>query len=131
MKRLKKYRKWKWILFAVGVLLSYGPMLAMVIHGFIEGQPGQKFTLGSTVVTAAILFLLQLKTKKRLRSVFWLILIGVYVCLNNVGIYLGIITGCTLVDELIVEPLHEYCVARYNKIDQAREVYEYERGKVN
>ena len=125
MKRLRHLRVWKAILFILSVALSYGPMLVLTIYGFVQSSNSQRVGLGFVVVLSLILLFIQWKCKHRCRSILWLILLMLYLILDSITAGLIAITVCTVIDELIVEPLYTMVKGKYNRVLQAKEVWDY------
>lgn len=125
MQRMKKFRSLKYLFVALSYIFSYAPALALIVEGFAKGEPGEQFALGSSCLFAIVLLVIQFRNKTRLRSIIWVLLFGAYVCLDNIAPYLLAIAICTLLDEIIVNPLSKYFSKKYDQIVQAKEVYEY------
>lgn len=66
-----------------------------------------------TVFIVLIMTVVTLVQKVALRSRLWVILIGMYICLDNILTPLIIIACCQIVDELIVNPLAKAYKNRY------------------
>lgn len=125
MQRMKKFRILKYSFVALGYVLSYAPALALVVNGFAEGEPGEQFGLGSSILFALVLAAIQFRNKTRLRSIIWVLLFGAYLCLDNLAPYIAAIAVCTLLDEIVVNPISKYFSKKYDQVVQAKEVYDY------
>lgn len=125
MQRMKKFRILKWFTIALGYVFSYAPALALIVNGFAKGEPGEQFALGSSCLFAIVLAVIQFRNKTRLRSIIWVLLFGAYLCLDNLAPYIAAIAVCTLIDEIVVNPLSKYFSKKYDQIVQAKEVYDY------
>ena len=102
-----KYNKIVIILALISILLNFGPLLGYTVVALISGAAVvQKFALCGTLVAVCIMTLYSLVTKVALRSRLWILLIGLYLCLDSVLMPLLLVAGCQIVDELIVSPLH-------------------------
>lgn len=106
MTRTKKMRLASIFLTLASILLSVGPLIVYLVLGYTEAQStvGQ-ITLTAMLGVSVILSLVCLINKYSPRCRMWLILIGLYLCLDNfIGCILILaITQC--VDELIVSPM--------------------------
>ena len=103
----KKYRTIYWILFGISILLNFLPLLVYVIKGYVsfEVSEARKVTLTMTMMVALILSVYNILAKKHMRSVIWIILLGVYFAVQKIELLLLLMAICTIVDEFIVEPL--------------------------
>ena len=103
----KKYKTWYWILFAISIVLNFVPLLVYVIKGYasVEVSEAKKVTLTMTMMVALCLSIYNILAKKHMRSVIWIILLGVYFAVQKIELLLIIMAICTIIDEFIVEPL--------------------------
>lgn len=103
----QKYRTTYWILFAISVALNFVPLLVYVIKGYasIEVSESRKVTLTMTMMIALCLSIYNILAKKHMRSVIWILLLGVYFAVQKIELLLILMAICTIVDEFIVEPL--------------------------
>lgn len=103
----KKYKTYYWILFAISIALNFIPLLVYVIKGYasLEVSEGRKVTLTITMMIALCLSVYNILAKKHMRSVIWIILLGVYFAVQKIELLLLLMAICTIVDEFIVEPL--------------------------
>lgn len=111
----KKYRKIYWILFGISILLNFLPLLIYVIKGYasIEVTEARKVTLTITMMIALILSIYNIMAKKHMRSVIWILLLGVYFAIQKIELLLLLMAICTIVDEFIVEPLMKTYKAKW------------------
>ena len=103
----KKYKTIYWGLFATSIVLNFLPLFIYVIQGYasIEVEESRKVVLTGTIMISAMLCLYNLLAKKHLRSVVWILLLGVYYAVQKIELLLIIMAICTIIDEFIVEPL--------------------------
>ena len=102
-----KYNKIVIILALISILLNFGPLLGYTVVALVSGAAVvQKFALCGTLVAVSIMTLYSLITKVALRSRLWILLIGLYLCLDSVLMPLLLVAGCQIVDELAISPLH-------------------------
>ena len=103
----KKYKTYYWILFAISIALNFIPLLVYVIKGYasLEVSEGRKVTLTITMMIALCLSVYNILAKKHMRSVIWIILLGVYFAVQKIELLLLLMAICTIIDEFVVEPL--------------------------
>lgn len=103
----QKYKTTYWILFSISILLNFLPLIVYIIKGYasIEVSEARKVTLTMAMMIALILSIYNILAKKHMRSVIWILLLGVYFALQEIELLLLLMAICTIVDEFIVEPL--------------------------
>jgi len=103
----QKYKTTYWILFSISILLNFLPVIVYIIKGYasIEVSEARKVTLTMTLMIALILSIYNILAKKHMRSVIWILLLGVYFALQKIELLLLLMAICTIADEFIVEPL--------------------------
>ena len=103
----QKYKTTYWILFSISILLNFLPLIVYIIKGYasIEVSEARKVTLTMTMMIALILSIYNILAKKHMRSVIWILLLGVYFALQKIELLLLLMAICTIIDEFIVEPL--------------------------
>lgn len=94
------------------------PMAVFIVMGFITGPVVSKVALGLTTIAAIIMLAIAALQKAKLRSPFWLVVIGLAFCLNEVYTMLIIMGVATIMDELVFSPLSKYYHSRYVINDQ-------------
>lgn len=106
----RKYRIGKNITALLIVLLNIGPLLATLIYSLCTGviQEHNKITLGIVFVFVLVLTITNLLAKWHLRTPLWVFLFALYWLLDQFLVVFLIIGICTIVDEIIVTPLHRY-----------------------
>lgn len=110
----KKYRTLSVIFGILSFLLTLGPIFYYIITGFIEADlTREKVSLTCLVICALILSIVNVIMKYNIRSTIWLIVIGIYVCIDNIMPLLLMIAGGTILDEFIVSPLHKLFKTKY------------------
>lgn len=104
----KHYFKLMIIFLLLSCFCIFGPMMFFFGRAFVVGDTTQKTTLGITFMIAAILFGVNLVMKSHLRSVLWVLVLGIFIVMDH---YLAIIivfaVSCFL-EELIFSPLYRY-----------------------
>ena len=81
------------------------PVIIYVIKGFIDGSIGEKVSLGICVILALMFMLINVMFKYHIRSTLWVLLIGIYVCIDNIIPLLIIMATTTIIDEFVLVPL--------------------------
>lgn len=102
----KKYRSTYLALVIVSVILNLFPVAFYVVKAFIESSATyQKVALSSTIFISLILTCVSLLTKVNIRSVIWILFIGLYVCLDSIINMIMFIAIFQVTDELVITPL--------------------------
>lgn len=81
------------------------PVIIYTIMGFMDGTIGEKVSLGICVILALIFVLINIMFKYHIRSTLWVLLIGIYVCIDNIIPLLIIMAATTIIDEFVLVPL--------------------------
>ena len=81
------------------------PVIIYTIKGFMDGSIGEKVSLGICVILALIFMLINVMFKYHIRSTLWVLLIGIYVCIDNIIPLLIIMASTTIIDEFVLVPL--------------------------
>lgn len=114
--RTKKFKLGALICTLLSIVLSIGPLVVYSVMAFNSAGATtvDKVTLLSMISVGTILSLVCAINKYTPRCRLWLILIGLYVCLDSfIGCVLVMaITQCA--DELIVHPLAKYFRSKYS-----------------
>lgn len=105
--KTKNYKQIYWTLFIASIALNFLPLFIYVIQGYasIEVEESRKVVLTGSIMISALLCIYNVLAKKHLRSVIWILLLGVYYAIQKIELLLIIMAICTIVDEFIVEPL--------------------------
>ena len=104
----KSLKTQKRILSLISLLLNILPLMWFLVSGFINGDSKQKLTIGLISSAAIVLtVLMQLFKFKLKRTLFWLVLLGIFICYSKLGICLIVIGICSVIDEVIIEPILE------------------------
>ena len=85
--------------------LTVLPVIIYTIMGFMDGTIGEKVSLGICVILALIFVLINIMFKYHIRSTLWVLLIGIYVCIDNIIPLLIIMAATTIIDEFVLVPL--------------------------
>ena len=100
-----RYRQLAFLFSMLGFIVSVGPFLSYFIYGFIVAETAQKMTLAVSALAAGGIALVNIITKVHLRCPLWILLLALYLVLDNLYVLLIIAAiGCIL-DELVFTPL--------------------------
>lgn len=106
-KETRKYKNLSILFLALSILVLVAPLAYYSIEGFIEGETTEKFTLGLTFVIAAILFVINILFKFHIRSTIWVLVLGIYFCLDNILPLIFMVAIGNILDEFLFTPLHK------------------------
>lgn len=102
--KTKNYKKIYISLIFIQFLILILPLIIYTFIGFVNGEVVQKLALGCSIFSALILVSINFLFKLSLRSSIWILLLGLYSCIENLIPLLLIIAISTLIDELILTP---------------------------
>lgn len=103
----KKYTILYRLFFSLSIMALIVPILVYSIIGFVDGTVKEKLTLGITLVVAIMLTIINLIFKFHIRSVIWIIVLGIYFCIDNIMPLLLTVAISTILDEFILTPLYK------------------------
>lgn len=103
----KKYKKYARLTGILSLAITLAPVMGFVIAAFIQGSSAQKLSLGLLTTVAIILTAFNIIMKINMRSTIWILLLGIYICLDNIMPVLLTIAIGTIADELVLTPLHK------------------------
>lgn len=109
----KKYKLCSILFLALSVFSLSFPMTYYGVWAFIEGSKVEKFTLGAFCCVAIGMVVINFLMKWKLRSMIWLVILGIFICLNNIQPLLIMVAVCTILDEICFTPLHKYFKRKY------------------
>lgn len=105
----KKYRFWSFIFLFFSILLNVAPIGAYTIMALINANlVVEKVALISTVFVVLILSIVAWVNKTTMKSRVWIVMLGLYFCLDEFIVPLLIIAITQILDEWIIAPLHGY-----------------------
>ena len=109
----KKYKNDYILCRTLSILMTLIPLVIYTIKGFCEGTPASKVTLGVCFTTALILTIINVVFKYHMRSTIWILMIGLYVAVDNIIPLLIILAITTILDEFILTPLSRHYKSKY------------------
>ena len=110
-----KYKKLSILTFLLSTICSLCPILIYVIKAFVDSDVKEvnKYTLGIMCSVALVVTLINIVAKLHLRCIPWILLLGIYLCLRDITTLLIIMAITTIIDELILMPLHKSFKNKY------------------
>lgn len=110
-----RYKRLSIITFLLSLICSLCPILIYVIKAFVDSEVKEvnKYTLGIMCSLALIVSLINIVAKLHLRCIPWILLLGIYACLKDITTLLIIMAVTTIIDELILVPLHKSFKNKY------------------
>ena len=103
----KKYQRLYILFQALSILILVSPLAYYTIYGFINGEVTEKLTLGITFVVACILLVINVLFKYHIRSTIWVLVLGIYFCIDNILPLLLMVAIGTILDEFVLTPLYK------------------------
>lgn len=107
MTMTKKYRKASACFWWLSTLSLTVPIVVYIIKALASGTDLQKVTLFSTVMISIVLAIINAMMKIHMRSIIWILVLGIYTCLGNIQNMLIIIAAATILDECFFTPMHK------------------------
>lgn len=101
----KKYKRLARLFSLLSILVLLAPLAYYLVEAFIAGVVIEKLALGGLATMAIILTLFNTIMKANLRSPIWLILLGIFLVLENILPLIIFIAAGTVLDEFILTPL--------------------------
>lgn len=104
----KKYNRLYWTFFILSLLLNAGPLFYYVGEAALSGAlVHEKVTLSLLVIVVLIMSVVSWANKIVLRSKIWILIIGLYFCLDHFIAPIMVIAITQIVDECIATPLYK------------------------
>lgn len=103
----KNYKFKKNITFILSMLCSIGPLVVFTIMGIIQGEGVEKISLTLTAISSIVLAVIAILNKIHLRSTTYILMIGLWIALDNLLPFVITLMICTMLDELVLTPLHK------------------------
>lgn len=122
-KRFKRLRFAKNITAFISNVLSFVPIIFLLCKGFTDNTllVQNKISLGIIGIAAVVLLIIEIIKRIKLRTIFWLLMSGLCLCITNVFPLIIVFLVCSAVSEFILIPLNKYFNKRYCEIRTARE----------
>ena len=103
----KKYQRLAILFHALSILVLVAPLAYYTIYGFINGETTEKLTLGITFVIACILLVINVLFKYHIRSTIWILVLGIYFCIDSIMPLLLMVAIGTILDEFVLTPMYK------------------------
>lgn len=104
--RTIKFKRLYWIFLIFSLLLNVGPLAGYSITALINADlVHEKVALTMTVFIVLILTIVSMINRVTMKSRLWIVLIGIYMCIDYIMTPLIIIAVCQILDEIVVTPL--------------------------
>lgn len=102
----KKYRRLFWLFTILSLLLNIAAPAYYIFDGLLgDGIIAEKVALSASVFIVIMLSAVAYVNKTTMRSRIWILLLGLYVCLDTILTPLLIIAITQILDEWIINPL--------------------------
>ena len=102
----KKYRRLFWLFTILSLLLNIAAPAYYIFDGLLgDGIIVEKVALSASVFIVILLSAVAYVNKTTMRSRIWILLLGLYVCLDTILTPLLIIAITQILDEWIISPL--------------------------
>jgi hypothetical protein len=110
-----KYKRLKIVCELTSFLLLFGPLMYYLINSLVFGslETHQTFILFSGTFTCLILSALNVFLNVFNRSRIWVLLITACLVIPKVSTLIIVMGICTIVEELVVKPLHRHFTDKY------------------
>ena len=102
----KKYKRLSFIFGLLSLLCTVAPVTYFTVLGFANGEIRSKVTLGCTLILCLILVAFNAIKKANLRSPVYVMILGIYMTLDNLLALFLIMAITTMLDEFVFAPLH-------------------------
>ena len=88
-------------------LCSFGPLIVFTVMGLVQGDNKDKIVLTMTLMGAIGVAAFAALRKVNMRSVTYILMIGLWVALDRLLPFILTVAICTIFDELVFTPLHK------------------------
>lgn len=110
----KKNKIIYWVFNLLSFFVTFVPLIVYIIKGYIDADlTTEKVGLTCTIMVAFILTAVNFIFKFNIRSTLWIILLGVYFCIDNILTMIILIAVGTILDEFLFTPMKKVFKNRY------------------
>ena len=109
----KKYKSLYWVFNILSFCLTFVPFFVFLIIGYVNATTAEKVVMSAITIGALLISAIGIISKYTFRGVGYLVIIALYVALQNVATPILIIALCTITDELVVTPLKKKFKEKY------------------
>ena len=110
----KSYKFKKNLMLVMSMLCTFGPLVVFSIMGFVQGEGKEKLCLAMIMIAAIALSVFAVWKKLHLRSTTYILMIGLWICLDKLLPFIITIGICTILDELVFTPLYKIFNREYH-----------------
>lgn len=112
-KTTKSYRRLAFLMGLLSFLCLVGPFAYYGIEALIGGAlVYEKVALVGSVFVVLIMTVIAAVNKIALRSRIWILLFGVFLCLDHFLVPLIVVGACQIADELVFSPLRRHFASK-------------------
>lgn len=101
----KKYQRLYTLMVVLEIIVLLGPVLYYVATGFIIASAAAQFTLSAMAICAIFLTIVSLLFKFKLSSPIWILILGIYIAIQNILPLIICLAVGTILDEFLLHPL--------------------------
>ena len=102
----KKNKILYWVFNILSFIILFVPIFVYVIKGYIDANLiTEKVGLTCTIMISIILVVINFILKFHIRSTLWILLLGIYFCIDNIFTLIVLIAVGTILDEFLISPL--------------------------
>lgn len=109
----KKYKSLYLIFMILSFCLTFMPFFVYLGIGYVQANTAEKVVMSAITLGAIIIAAIGVISKYTFRGVGYLIIIALYIALQNVATPILVIAICTITDELVVTPLKKQFKEKY------------------
>lgn len=103
-----------WIFNILSFIVMFVPIAVYIVKGYIEANlTTEKVGLTCTIMISIILVVVNFILKYHIRSTLWILLLGVYFCIDNILTMIILIAVGTILDEFLLTPLKKSFKNKY------------------
>lgn len=105
--RTKQCKRLSLFFLIMHFLCLFGPFLYFFPYAVVTAVPGQKIVLSLFFITAATFSAIAVFSEARTRgglvkSIMWLLIFGITLCLETAKVFIGIMAIISIIDELFI-----------------------------
>lgn len=104
----KKYSRLSTLFLLLSITSILLPVITYTIIAFANGEVHEKVTLGLSLIVAFLLAAINAVFKYHIRSCIWIVLLGIYYCLDKIMPLLLLVAVATILDEFVFTPAHKH-----------------------
>lgn len=110
----KKNKALYWVFNILSFIVMFVPIAVYIVKGYIEADlTTEKVGLTCTIMVSIILVAINFIFKYHIRSTLWILLLGVYFCIDNILAMIILIAVGTILDEFLLTPLKKSFKNKY------------------